>query len=397
MIHIYKINKLFIIIFSLLFVCIVSLSYAAENWQRKSSSTNEIPIPNEGDQQTCCLILDVDKDGTMDFVVGERTQTPSIVWYKYNGDGWDKFIIDDTRLNPEAGGDVHDIDNDGDMDIILGQDYSGNQIWWWENPYPNFDKPWTRHIIKNSGGRKHHDQSVADYDGDGQPELVSWNQGAKKLLLFEIPDDPRSKDEWESREIFSWDSGQEMEGFPSIPVDVDLDGQVDIVGGGRWFKHNGNHKFEAHVIDDSLRFTQCAAGQLVKGGRPEIVFSPGDMDGEVKWFEWKNDRWESHVLREIIHGHTCEVGDVDGDGNLDIMIGEMGNPGAGDRAKTFVYYGDGNGNFRESIVSEGQGIHEGKLADLNNDGHLDILMKPYNHNSPRIDILLNQQSETAVK
>ena len=51
MIHIYKINKLFIIIFSLLFVCIVSLSYAAENWQRKSSSTNEIPIPNEGDQQ----------------------------------------------------------------------------------------------------------------------------------------------------------------------------------------------------------------------------------------------------------------------------------------------------------------------------------------------------------
>jgi len=29
------------------------------------------------------------------------------------------------------------------------------------------------------------------------------------------------------------------------------------------------------------------------------------------------------------------------------------------------------------------------LSDLDGDGDVDVLMKPYNHNSPRIDVLLN--------
>lgn len=56
-------------------------------WVRKSSSTGDMPIPNDGDQQTCCLVLDIDKDGIDDFVIGERTAAPSVVWYKYNGRG----------------------------------------------------------------------------------------------------------------------------------------------------------------------------------------------------------------------------------------------------------------------------------------------------------------------
>jgi len=366
-------------------------------WQRKSSSTGDMPTPNEGEQQTCCLILDIDKDGIDDFVVGERTQTPSVVWYKYNGKGWDKFVIDNTRKNPEAGGDYCDIDRDGDLDVILGQDYSGNAIWWWENPYPDFSKPWMCRYIKNSDGNKHHDQTVGDFDGDGQVEFVSWNQGAKRLLLFEIPSNPKSTEPWPSSAIYEWSSGQEREGFPSIPVDIDLDGKVDLVGGGRWFEHQGGVEFKEHVIDAEMAFTQCAAGQLVRGGRPEVVFSPGDMDGQARWYEWTGDGWKVHVLREVIHGHTCEIRDIDGDGNLDIFIGEMGNPGAGDEAKTYIWYGDGKGHFKETVASHGQGIHEGKLGDLDGDGDLDILMKPYNHKTPRIDILLNGGRKVADK
>ncbi|MHC4405205.1 MAG: FG-GAP repeat domain-containing protein, partial [Planctomycetota bacterium] len=245
-------------------------------WVRRSTTTGDLEPPNRGEQQTCCVVLDVDKDGVDDFVVGERTQAPSVVWYKYNGTGWDKFVIDDTRLKPEAGGDACDVDRDGDLDLVLGQDSSGNQMWWWENPCPRFGKPWKRRLIKNSGPGKHHDQTAADYDGDGRPELVSWNQKAKALLWFEIPENPRSTGPWPSTAIFRWSSGRELEGFPSLPVDIDLDGKLDLVGGGRWFKHTGQTSFRANVIDDAMRFTQCAAGQLVDGDRPEVVFSPGD-------------------------------------------------------------------------------------------------------------------------
>ena len=371
-------------------------------WTRKSSVTGDMPIPNEGKQQTCCLVLDIDKDGIDDFVIGERTQAPSVVWYKYNGkarlprvyggQGWDKFIIDNTTKKPEAGGDFCDIDRDGDLDIILGQDGSGNNIWWWENPYPDFSKSWTCRHIKNSGDNKHHDQTVGDFDGDGQVEFVSWNQRAKQLLLFEIPADPKSTEPWPYTVIYSWTSGREREGFPSIPTDIDLDGKVDIVGGGRWFKHLGGTKYKENIIDPEMAFTQCAAGQLVKGGWPEVVFSPGDMNGDAKWYEWNGKQWSAHKLRYVVHGHTCEIRDIDGDGNMDIFIGEMGQPGAGDEAKTYIWYGDGKGSFHETVAWHGQGTHEGKLGDFDGDGDLDILMKPYSHRTPRVDILLNSGS-----
>jgi hypothetical protein len=360
-------------------------------WKRLSTTTSDMPAPNDGDQQTCCIVVDIDNDGADDFVVGERTRTPSVVWYKCHGEGFEKYIIDDTRLRPEAGGDACDVDSDGDLDVILGQDSSGNALWWWENPNPDFSKPWKRRLIKNSGANQHHDQTAADYDGDGRIELVSWNQKAKELLLFEIPDEPRAEGPWPAKVIFRWSSGRALEGFPSLPVDVDLDGQIDIVGGGRWFKHVGGHSFKPQVIDEAMRFTQCAAGQLVKGGRPEVVFSPGDMDGDAKWYQWDGKRWKSNLLRFVVHGHTCEVRDIDGDGNLDVLIGEMGDPGAGDAARTFIWYGDGKGRFQETVAVQGQGNHEGKVADFDGDGDLDILVKPYHHNSPRLDVLLNHQ------
>jgi hypothetical protein len=58
-------------------------------------------------------------------------------------------------------------------------------------------------------------------------------------------------------------------------------------------------------------------------------------------------------------------------------------------ARTWLFYGDGWGNFTFHEISKGQGIHEGKLADLNGDGRLDILGKAFRHNGPRLDIYLN--------
>lgn len=155
--------------------------------------------------------------------------------------------------------------------MIFGQDASGSGIWWWEHPCPEFGKPWERRPIKQGGPKKHHDQTAGDLDGDGKMQLVSWNRRGKQLLLYDVPADPLATGVWSSTAIYTWQSGQELEGFPSKPVDVDLDRKVDIVAGGRCFKHEGGARFKANVIDEEQPFTQCAAGQLVEGGRPEIV------------------------------------------------------------------------------------------------------------------------------
>jgi hypothetical protein len=58
-------------------------------------------------------------------------------------------------------------------------------------------------------------------------------------------------------------------------------------------------------------------------------------------------------------------------------------------ALNHILLGDGKGNFpREIVVSEGIDLHESEIADLDGDGDLDILGKPYNGDTPRLDIWL---------
>jgi FG-GAP-like repeat len=60
--------------------------------------------------------------------------------------------------------------------------------------------------------------------------------------------------------------------------------------------------------------------------------------------------------------------------------------------KPNIFYGGGKGNFTKTIVpgSEGLDFHEAKVVDLDGDGRPDIVSKPYNYGSPRIDIFMNQ-------
>ena len=127
-------------------------------WRHLSSSRGELPLPLPGNQQTASLVLDIDGDGRDNFVIADRTKTPSVVWFRWTADGWQRSVIDDTPLRVEAGGAVADVNGDGKPDIVFGGDSGSNQVWWWENPAPNFDKPWSRHVIKSDGGNQHHDR-----------------------------------------------------------------------------------------------------------------------------------------------------------------------------------------------------------------------------------------------
>ncbi len=131
-------------------------------WSHYSSVNGDMHVPNEGGEQTASLVLDIDKDGTNDFVITERTNAPSVTWYKFNDYKWDRYIVDAGNLRIEAGSTFNDIDGDGDDDIVFAGEGRSNEVWWWENPYPDYDpeKPWKRYNIKSSGENKHHDQLI---------------------------------------------------------------------------------------------------------------------------------------------------------------------------------------------------------------------------------------------
>ena len=87
------------IVLSTLWIFVAVSTSRGEGWERKSSTKGDLQVPNGGDQQTCCVAADIDGDGVDDFIVGERTKAPSIVWYKLNGRKWDRHIIDDGLLD----------------------------------------------------------------------------------------------------------------------------------------------------------------------------------------------------------------------------------------------------------------------------------------------------------
>lgn len=377
-------------------------------WEHLSSTKGNIETPNAGNQQTATLVMDVDKNGVNDFIIAERTKAPSIVWYQRKENGWTKHVIENEALTIEAGSAYTDIDGDGDLDLVMGGDGRSNKVWWWENPYPDYrpDKGWVRRIIKDFGANKHHDQLFGDFDGDGKEELVFWNQMTKTLFLARIPPDPKKANSWKCEPIYEYSDDSEMEQRGTYPgwrrtnehegltkIDIDGDGKLDIVGGGRWFKHVESMTFLANIIDASYGFTRSAAGDLIKGGRPEVVLVAGDGAAPLVMYTWDKGVWKSKILIEsVIDGHSVSVVDFNEDGHLDIFTAEM-QLGKNPAPKTRILLGDSNGNFEELLVHTGFGLHESVLIDLDGDGRLDILGKPYTWQAPRLDIWLNKGKE----
>jgi hypothetical protein len=364
-----------------------------------------LPVPGTSDQQTGAVVADLDKDGTQDFVLSFRKTAPALVWYRRTKTGWDRYVPEPDFLTVEAGGAVQDIDRDGYPDLVFGGDWQSSEIWWWRNPGPPYSptQRWERHLIKKGGATQHHDQIFGDFKHTGRPRLVYWNQGAKKLFIADIPKDPRHAETWPATEVFAGTAGEGAAPYAEglSACDVDGDGKVDLLAGNYWFKYQGGRFLGTKVAEMGGR---VAGARLIRGSKvAQVVIAPGDGIGPLRWYECKGDptqtsSWVAHeLLPRVVHGHSLQVADINGDGNLDIFCAEMAkwtedrkdpdNPGA----RAWIFYGDGKGGFRQTVFATGIGFHEAQVADLNGDGLPDILDKPYNWQAPRVDVWLQQR------
>jgi hypothetical protein len=363
-------------------------------WTHLSSKAGELPAPGSSKEQTGCLVLDIDKNGLNDIVITSREADACMVWYRRGKFGWTIYPID-RDLNIEAGGASADIDRDGDLDLVFGEDYTGSKLYWWENPYPHYapNMPWVRREIKSAGGNMHHDQLFGDFAGDGTIQLAFWVQKSEVLYLAIPAGDPRHVEPWPVIPIARVGSAEGL-----AKADIDGDGKIDLIGGGYWFKHQGRMGYQPMLIDKKSLSSRAAAGQIVEGAAPEVVFVVGDGIGRLKWFERHGGDWVGHDLlgEDVVHGHSLELADIDQDGHLDIFCAEMAqwtdgaehpdNPGA----RMWIFYGDGRGHFNRTLLASGVDNHESRVSDLDGDGDLDIVAKPYTRDTPRLDVWLNQ-------
>ena len=300
---------------------------------------------------------------------------------------------------------VADVNGDGYLDVMVAAEL-GHLIYL-QNPGAGArTEPWPRLILPMTKGRGSYIRVfLADFDGDGVPEATAPNKGAQRpsredfgrttpVSLYQVTGDPLAEDGWTETELGRYSVPQNAE-----PVDLDGDGDLDIVVGSRgenrllFFENRsdgGGLSFREHAIEiDGAR----AAGfnleyaDLDRDGRLDII---GAATGGLAWLEQParlDDAWTAHRIGTFAPDSMTglELADINGDGHLDIMAGSYSRgPREGDgdvdtddalgRIGWFENPGDPTGAWtRHDISRRKRGMYDKFIArDADGDGDIDF-------------------------
>ena len=327
---------------------------------------------------------DVDSDGDLDLVVGNDNQRSAI--YRNNGAGafapGSNFGSSKARPAAVAVGDLND---DGRLDVVYAENNAGPKIYL-NSGEGQLDEG---HLLPLSK-RNPVSVAVADLNGDRKLDLVV---GYKDEQIAVYLNDGQA----------NFSGKPSHFGLPNVWAlatgDLDGNGSLDIVAGynngsSSWgqntvYLNDGQGNFGWQGGDRKLgrpgRNTRSVAvGDLNDDGALDVVVGNygyrglnGRTTGEPNYvylndgagnFDGTSSEWE--LPGDDDNTTSVALGDVNGDGNLDILVGNYGDDGKQD----FVHFNDGSGHFQLSRnLGAAKGTTGLALADMNGDGALDVI------------------------
>jgi prepilin-type N-terminal cleavage/methylation domain-containing protein len=319
---------------------------------------------------------DLDDDGDLD-IIATGSQTPGEVsWWEHSGSGtpstlpitWTKHIVDSNF----RGWDVMTADIDGDERLdIVGGARNDKLVSWWKNAGgtpPSFSAQ-----IEIEDNFFAVSVAVSDLDNDTDLDVIAGSNQSNKIKAWENVT-PLS-DDWDSEEIAEDNTVMEI-----AVVNFDGDSYEDVVGtfgtDVTWWVNDGDpweDDWSDYDIDDgSSQMEGIHVGDIDGDGDSDVV---GIVTAsKVSWWENttpKSDDWTEHSIATDFGGTSVVLADFDMDNDLDLLGGSEGGN------KIVWWENSGGGSFSGTSVivsgTEVNGVSELAVGDVDGDGDLDII------------------------
>ena len=328
-------------------------------------------------------IGDLDNDGYLDIVSVHESDTEydgaleghiRIAFGSQDPDKWELATLS-SGADAAAAEDVaiDDINGDGFLDIIAACELA--HLIYFQNPGSNIrSSEWQKiipGITQNRGSFIR--VFTADYNQDGQPEIVTANKGDQMasgsnnssltllnpISYFEIKGDPLSENSWVENELI-----RVKVPINSQPVDIDQDGDLDIIGGSV-----GEKKI--------ILFENVSTLDI------EIVQHPIVIKGSSF-----SDEGEPPSIGPRINGFNMDFADVNQDGRLDILLAE--SPDNRILGTNLVWLEQPETWAQDWVLHPIGGVAPDRLAglsiaDIDSDGDDDLMVGSYSRGDRRID------------
>lgn len=264
---------------------------------------------------------DINNDGLDDLITNtlEYAGGPGLTVWIENGT-WEQHIVTEHQASHDPAAIWStDMDNDGDFDIISPYVQTGGlyALRWYENL--DSGELWQVHAIAGYTDIPWCIQS-ADYDDDGDEDILISFLEAEKILLYE---NTGSEDTWIEHLVC-----ESLYPSSAIFADIDGTGSLEILACDAlkdnvfWLREESAGIWIKYIIDDSFD----AAWSL----KAEDFDCDGDIDVAgisrfnkfVMWWEnadGSGQQWFSHKIGFLFEGTGIDIADINLDGYTDIV------------------------------------------------------------------------------